>query len=215
MQEPLPDQQVAHILDQQACAVFCPAGGPVGKDLTPAKGTIGILDPQEHGGPVAHRAETGDDGTVERDSEDVGIKPSDGFRREDLRHESILFMSARKRNFRYSFTEAMKVAGWCERHYIDLMPHNPLGPVCTAATIHMAAAVPNFSWAETQQGPTEDLGFHDPELFPVQIPLEGITCKVPDRPGLGVEVDEDKIRATTPQHVEPPRLWRPDGSVTN
>lgn len=113
------------------------------------------------------------------------------------------------------FTEAMKVAGWCERHYIDLMPHNPLGPVCTAATIHMAAAVPNFSWAETRQGPTEDLGFHDPELFPVQIPLEGITYKVPDRPGLGVEVDEAKIRATTPQHVEPPHLWRPDGAVTN
>ena len=113
------------------------------------------------------------------------------------------------------FTEAMKVAGWCERHYIDLMPHNPLGPVCTAATIHMAAAVPNFSWAETRQGPTEDLGFHDPDLFPVQIPLDGITYKVPDRPGLGVEVDEDRIRATTPQHVEPPHLWRPDGSVTN
>ncbi|MDB6178211.1 mandelate racemase/muconate lactonizing enzyme family protein [Paracoccus sp. Z330] len=113
------------------------------------------------------------------------------------------------------FTEAMKVAGWCERHYIDLMPHNPLGPVCTAATIHMAAAVPNFSWAETRQGPTEDLGFHDRELFPVQIPLDGITYKVPDSPGLGIEVNEEKIRATTPTHVEPPHLWRPDGSVTN
>ncbi len=31
-------------------------------------------------------------------------------------------------------TEAMKVAGWCEAHYIDLMPHNPLGAICTAAT---------------------------------------------------------------------------------
>ncbi|SEU06990.1 mandelate racemase/muconate lactonizing enzyme family protein [Paracoccus homiensis] len=113
------------------------------------------------------------------------------------------------------FTEAMKVAGWCERHYIDLMPHNPLGPVCTAATVHMAAAVPNFSWAETRQGPTEELGFHDPELFPVQIPLDGITYKVPDRPGLGIEVNEERIRATTPTHVEPPHLWRPDGSVTN
>ena len=113
------------------------------------------------------------------------------------------------------FTEAMKVAGWCEQHYIDLMPHNPLGPVCTAATIHMAAAVPNFSWVETRQGPTESLGFHDPELCPVQIPLDGITYKVPDRPGLGVEVDEAKIRATRPEHVEPPHLSRPDGSVTN
>ena len=35
------------------------------------------------------------------------------------------------------FTEAMKVAGWAEAHYIDLMPHNPLGPVCTAATIQL------------------------------------------------------------------------------
>ena len=43
------------------------------------------------------------------------------------------------------FTEAMKVAGWCEAHYIDLMPHNSLGPVCTAASIHFAAAVSNFA----------------------------------------------------------------------
>ena len=31
-------------------------------------------------------------------------------------------------------TEAMKVAGWSEAHYVDMMPHNPLGPICTAAT---------------------------------------------------------------------------------
>ena len=44
-------------------------------------------------------------------------------------------------------TEAMKVAGWSEAHYVDLMPHNPLGPICTAATMHFAAAVPNFRLA--------------------------------------------------------------------
>ena len=38
-------------------------------------------------------------------------------------------------------TEAMKVAGWSEAHYVDMMPHNPLGPICTAATVHFAAAV--------------------------------------------------------------------------
>jgi len=47
-------------------------------------------------------------------------------------------------------TEAMKVAGWAEAHYVDLMPHNPLGPICTAATIHLAAAVPNFAWLEVR-----------------------------------------------------------------
>jgi hypothetical protein len=45
-------------------------------------------------------------------------------------------------------TESLKVAGWCEAHYIDLMPHNPLGPICTAATVHFAAAAPNFAWLE-------------------------------------------------------------------
>ena len=42
------------------------------------------------------------------------------------------------------FTEAMKVAGLCEAHYIDLMPHNPLGPISTAANIQLGAAVPNY-----------------------------------------------------------------------
>ena len=41
-------------------------------------------------------------------------------------------------------TEAKKVAGWCEAHYIDIMPHNPLGPVTTAATIHLAASLPEL-----------------------------------------------------------------------
>ena len=46
------------------------------------------------------------------------------------------------------FTEAMKVAGLCEAHYIDLMPHNPCGPIMTAANNHYAAAIPNYGWLE-------------------------------------------------------------------
>lgn len=64
-------------------------------------------------------------------------------------------------------TEAMKVAGRCEAHYVDLMPHNPLGAVCTAAMVHLAAAVANFAWLECRTSPTENLGFNNPELFPV------------------------------------------------
>ena len=113
------------------------------------------------------------------------------------------------------FTEAMKIAGMAERFYVDLMPHNPLGPICTAASVHMSAAVPNFSWLETRQSPVENLGFHDPALFPVQIDLDGPVYPVPDAPGLGVEVNEPLLRAGTPEHVECPHLSRPDGSVTN
>ncbi|WP_417419428.1 mandelate racemase/muconate lactonizing enzyme family protein [Hoeflea sp.] len=113
------------------------------------------------------------------------------------------------------FTEAMKVASMAERYYVDLMPHNPLGPICTAASVHMSAAVPNFSWLETRQSPVESLGFHDPDIFPVQIDLNGPVYPVPDTPGLGVEVNEAAIRASVPEHVECPHLVRPDGSVTN
>jgi galactonate dehydratase len=113
------------------------------------------------------------------------------------------------------FTESMKIAGWSEAHYVDLMPHNPLGPVCTAASVHLAAAVPNFSWLECRGTPTEKLGFDDRELFPQQMKLEGSTYIVPDAPGLGIEVDEALLAKQTFRFWEAPHLRRPDGSYTN
>ena len=119
------------------------------------------------------------------------------------------------------FTEAMKVAGWAEAHYIDLMPHNPLGPVCTAATIHLAAAVPNFAWLEVRATQTENLyygdsGANDAEaLFPVQPKLVGNSFPVPDEPGLGVELDEELAQSQSWQYWEAPHWRRQDGSVTN
>lgn len=119
------------------------------------------------------------------------------------------------------FTEALKVAGWAEAHYIDLMPHNPLGPVCTAATIQMAAAVPNFAWLEVRVTQTENLyygksGVNDADvLFPVQPRLVGNSFPVPDAPGLGIELDEALAQQQTWQFWEAPHWRRRDGSVTN
>lgn len=119
------------------------------------------------------------------------------------------------------FTEAMKVAGWAEAHYIDLMPHNPLGPVCTAATIQMAAAVPNFAWLEVRVTQTENLyygksGINEAEaLFPVQPRLVGNSFPVPEAPGLGIELDEALAQQHTWQFWEAPHWRRRDGSVTN
>ena len=111
------------------------------------------------------------------------------------------------------FTEAMKIAGWCEAHYIDLMPHNPLGPVSTAACIHLGAASPNFSWLEER---SPEKGFHfSPELFPEQPKLEGVWHKVPDGPGLGVEFNEELAKEQTFEFWEAPHLRRRDGSHTN
>jgi galactonate dehydratase len=112
-------------------------------------------------------------------------------------------------------TEAMKVASLAEAHYIDLMPHNPLGPICTAATVHLAAAVPNFAWAEVRTTPTENLGFDNSEIFPVQLKLDGARYPVPTGPGLGVEVNEEYVARQEFKFGEPWVLRRRDGSITN
>ena len=112
------------------------------------------------------------------------------------------------------FTEAMKVAGWAEAHYIDLMPHNPLGPICVAATAHLATAVPNFSWLEIRESPGEHLGFYSKEVFPVQPEITPGRVTLLDRPGLGVEVDEAALGEPF-RFSEPVHLRRRDGSHTN
>jgi galactonate dehydratase len=111
-------------------------------------------------------------------------------------------------------TEAMKVVGWAEAHYIDLMPHNPLGPICVAATSHMAMASANFSWLEIRESAGEDNGFYSKEIFPVQPEIVPGRVTVLDQPGLGVEVDEASLTEPA-RHYEMPHLKRNDGSHTN
>jgi len=114
------------------------------------------------------------------------------------------------------FTEAMKVAGWSEAHYVDLMPHNPLGPICTAATIHFSAATPNFFALEVRANATDlYAGTPTAELFPQMPALDGAVFPVPSGPGLGIEVNEEALTAKSFKFWEAPHLTRRDGSVTN
>jgi galactonate dehydratase len=107
-------------------------------------------------------------------------------------------------------TEAMKVAASCEAHYIDVMPHNPLGPISTAANLHFAAAVPNYAWLEER---TRDYDYPD-AFFPGQPRLDGVTYAVPQGPGLGVEFNE-ALAGEAFRFWEPPHFHRRDGSYTN
>ena len=102
-----------------------------------------------------------------------------------------------------------------EAHYIDLMPHNPIGSICTAATIHLAAASPNFAWLEEVNTPAETPGTNDPNFYPVQPKLEGSRYVLPAEPGLGVEFNEELALRCAFKPVEIPRLKKKDGSYTN
>ncbi len=112
-------------------------------------------------------------------------------------------------------TEALKVAATAETHYIDLMPQNPLGPICTAASIHLAAACPNFAWLEEVNTPAAQAGTNDPNFYPVQPALEGNRYTVSQEPGLGVEFNEELAVQKELSLVEVPHLRRKDGSFTN
>jgi len=113
------------------------------------------------------------------------------------------------------FTESMKIAAMAEVHYIDVMPHNPLGPVGTASMIHMSAALPNFSWLESRQSPAEDLQTIDEEIFTKYYKLDGSVYNLTEEAGLGVEINEDKLASLELKKWEPPHLRRQDGSYTN
>ena len=50
-------------------------------------------------------------------------------------------------------TEARKIAGWCETHYIKLVTHNPLGPVSSAACLQLNLACPTSACRSSRGGP--------------------------------------------------------------
>ncbi|MGI8913593.1 MAG: galactonate dehydratase [Chloroflexota bacterium] len=108
-------------------------------------------------------------------------------------------------------TEARKIAGWCETHYIKLATHNPLGPVSAAACLHLNLATSNVAVQEQPRRPGTLLT----EVFPVQVPWADGYLLPPTAPGLGVEFDREAARRAPFQMRDLQRLRREDGSFTN
>jgi len=109
-------------------------------------------------------------------------------------------------------TEARKIAGWCETHYIHLAPHNPLGPVSTAACLHLCLASSLVGVQELPRAPMSSLV----DEFPVQVPFEAGYLLPPQAPGLGIEFNEAALTNVSTQDYGPPTGYRrDDGSYTN
>jgi galactonate dehydratase len=108
-------------------------------------------------------------------------------------------------------TEARKIANWCETHYIKIVPHNPLGPISAAACLHLDIATDNFA---VQEGGLIGKTVME-DLFPVQVPYESGYLLAPDRPGLGIEFNEEAASEYEFKWGHAPRLRREDGSFTN
>jgi len=109
------------------------------------------------------------------------------------------------------FTEAKKIAGWCETHYIKLAVHNPLGPVSTAACLQLNLACPNFGVQEQPRRTNTLLT----DVVPEQPEWEDGYLLPPAGPGLGIEFDREAAKKHPFQMIELPHLRRLDGSFTN
>ena len=106
--------------------------------------------------------------------------------------------------------EMRKIAAIAQAHYVTVAPHNPMGPLATAVNVHFSAATPNFKILEYHL-PDESnaLNWLDEPYWPV----DGYLELRPDRPGLGVEVNEEVIKAGEYVHWERGSTKAPDGST--
>ena len=107
-------------------------------------------------------------------------------------------------------TEARKIAAMAETHFIDVVPHNPLGPISTAACIHLCTAIPNFLVLEYCVNPEQA-----PGLFQNSFTFKTPFFEIPDAPGLGIDVNESVLEKHPWKLWVTPRLKRPDGGYNN
>jgi len=105
-------------------------------------------------------------------------------------------------------TELRLIAGMAEAYYTPLAPHNPQGPCSLAASLQVAASIPNFLIQE--RGDAEHANLLAKPLPPVKNGYR----ELPTEPGLGITIDEDKLRAEVGEPQEYRTRYDPDdGSV--
>ena len=105
--------------------------------------------------------------------------------------------------------EMKKIAAMAEAHYVVVAPHNPMGPLATTVNVHFAASTPNFLVLEyhpDDAAPRKDL-LKEPLM------VKDGYIPVPNKPGFGVELNEEAFRHYPPKPWRRAFEYRADGSV--
>jgi galactonate dehydratase len=88
-------------------------------------------------------------------------------------------------------TQMKKIAAMAEAHHIMMAPHSgSLGPVAEYAALHVMAAIPNALILERIE---DDWAGRAQTVIPHPVQENGF-LKVPDGPGLGVDIDEEFVK---------------------
>ncbi len=106
--------------------------------------------------------------------------------------------------------EMKKVAAMAEASYMTVAPHNPCGPVATAVNVHFAASTTNFLILEyhaDDESPRRDL---------VDEPIKLVDgyLELPDKPGLGIDLNMDTVERYPFRSWHRPFTLRPDNSLS-
>ncbi len=107
-------------------------------------------------------------------------------------------------------THCKKIAAIAESYHSAVVTHNFLGPLTTAASLHLDASIPNFITQEYSKG--DEASHH--AVYKTSYQREGGFIPIPEMPGLGVELDDSLIDQTPYQPMNTGQtLLREDGSV--
>ena len=87
------------------------------------------------------------------------------------------------------YTQCKKIAGLAEASFVGVFPHLMGSPVNIASYVQFGAAVPNFRMHESYNVDTHPLN----AIVDQPLTLEDGYILVPERPGIGLEILEDKL----------------------
>jgi galactonate dehydratase len=107
--------------------------------------------------------------------------------------------------------EARAIAAMSEVYYCGFAPHNPLGPINTVVSAHVAMASPNFVALEVCLYPPEWTS----ELISEPLEFDDGYLELSDEPGWGVEIDVELCRAHPYEPHKLPILHHPSGAVAD
>jgi len=85
-------------------------------------------------------------------------------------------------------TASKKIAGIAEASNVFLIPHNPLGPVSTAACLQICASIPNLG---IQELPTFCLNGAEDAMVTEPLTFKDGYLTIPEAPGIGIELSEN------------------------
>ena len=107
-------------------------------------------------------------------------------------------------------THCKKIAALAEAYHSAVVTHNFLGPLITAASLHLDTSIPNFITQEYTKGDESE----DFAVYKVAYQREGGYIPIPEVPGLGIELDDSLIEQNPYQPMNTGTTpLREDGSV--